>query len=327
MEHRLVMRAKIVLAASEGRATQEIAHGLGTRPATVSKWRNRFAQGGLAALQDLPRSGQPVKYGAEAERRILAKLDEPPPEGYATWSGSLLAEALGDVHKRQVWRVLEKHGIQLQRRRSWCISTDPEFAPKAADIVGLYLDPPENAVVLSVDEKPSIQALERAQGWLKLPNGKAVTGFSHEYKRHGTTTLFASLNVATGKVKAGHYQRRRRVEFLDFMNAVIAEYPEQEIHVILDNLSTHKPKRDQWLSLHRNVHFHHTPTHASWLNQIEIRFSILSRQALQGAGFTSPKQVCQAIDLFIKTYNKNAAPFEWKKKRVRQGELTDTYAV
>ncbi len=326
MEHRMVMRAKIVLSASEGRTTQEIAQSLGTRTATVSKWRNRFARSGLAALRDAPRSGQPVKYGAKAERRILAKLDEPPPEGYATWSGSLLAEALGDVHKRQVWRVLEKHGIQLQRRRSWCISTDPEFAPKAADIVGLYLDPPENAVVLSVDEKPHIQALERAQGWLKLPNGKTVTGFSHEYKRHGTTTLFAALNVATGKVKAGHYQRRRRVEFIDFMNAVIAEYPDQEIHVILDNLSTHKPKRDHWLSLHKNVHFHYTPTHASWLNQIEIWFSILSRRALKGASFTSPKQVRHAIDQFIKAHNKKAAPFEWKKSLVKQGKLTKTYA-
>ena len=131
MEHRMVMRAKIVLAACEGRTTQEIAQSLGTRTATVSKWRNRFARSGLTALRDAPRSGQPVKYGAQAERRILAKLDEPPPEGYATWNGSLLAESLGDVHKRQVWRVLEKHGIQLQRRRSWRISTDSEFALKA----------------------------------------------------------------------------------------------------------------------------------------------------------------------------------------------------
>ena len=255
----------------------------------------------------------------------MAKLDEPPPERYATWSSSLLAEALGDVHKRQVWRVMEKHGIQLQRRRSWCISTDPEFAPKAADIVGLYLDPPENAVVLSVDEKPHIQALERAQGWLKLPNGKAVTGYSHEYKRHGTTTLFAALNVATGQVKAGHYQRRRRVEFLDFMNAVIAEYPDQEIQVILDNLSTHKPKRDHWLSWHKNVHFHYAPTHASWRSQIEIWFSIVSRAALQGASFTWPKQVRHAIDLFIKAHNQKAAPFNWKKSHVKQGKLTKTY--
>ena len=319
------MRAQIILAAAEGRSTKEIAYRLGTRTATVGKWRNRFARGGLPPLRDAPRSGQPRKYGAAIERRILAKLDEPPPCGYAAWSGGQLAEALGDVHKRQVWRVLSEHGIQLQRRRSWCISTDPEFAAKAADIAGLYLDPPENAIVLSVDEKPHIQALERAQGWLKLPNGKAVTGFNHEYKRHGTTTLFAALNVVTGKVKGGHYQRRRRVEFLDFMNGVIAEYTGREIHVILDNLSTHKPKHDRWLARHKNVHFHYTPAHASWLNQIECWFSILSRRALKGASFTSPKQVRHAIDLFIRAYNEKAAPFEWKKTRVRQGKLTDKY--
>ena len=317
------MRAQIILAAAEGRSTKEIAFRLGTRTATVGKWRNRFARDGLPSLQDAPRSGQPRKYDAATERRILAKLDEPPPSGYATWSGALLAEALGDVHKRQVWRVLSKHGIQLQRRRSWCISTDPEFAAKAADIVGLYLDPPENAMVLCVDEKPHIQALERAQGWLKLPNGKALTGFSHHYKRHGTTTLFAALDVVTGLVKGGHYKRRRRIEFLDFMNKIVADYPEQEIHVILDNLNTHKPKNDMWLKKHKNVHFHFTPTSASWLNQIECWFSILSRSALNGASFTSPQQIRQAIDDFIEVYNQDAAPFEWKKRKIyHKGLLT-----
>jgi len=158
------------------------------------------------------------------ERRIIAALDAPPPAGYARWNGPLLAKHLGDISKHQIWRVLREHEISLERRRSWCISTDPAFAQKATDIVALYLQPPENAVVLSVDEKPHIQALERAQGWLKLPNGKAFTGFNHEYKRHGTTTLFAALEVATGLVKAGHYRRRRRVEFLHFMNRVLAEH-------------------------------------------------------------------------------------------------------
>lgn len=324
-EQRTAFRARILLAAAEGEANTEIAARLSTRPATVSKWRLRFATHRIAGLGDAPRPGKKRHYGAETEKRILAKLDQSPPEGYATWSGGLIAEDLGDVSKHQVWRVLRKHGIHPQRRRSWCISTDPEFVPKAADIVGLYLDPPENAVVLSVDEKPHIQALERAQGWLKLPNGKAVTGFSHEYKRHGTTTLFAALNVATGKVKGGHYQRRRRVEFLDFMNELIAEYAGQEIHVILDNLNTHKPKRDQWLARHRNVHLHYTPTHASWLNQIEIWFSILSRRALRGASFTSPEQVRRAIDRFIAVYNQTAAPFEWRKKTVKQTSLQDKY--
>ena len=162
------------------------------------------------------------------------------------------------------------------------------FAQKAADVVALYLQPPENAVVLSVDEKPHIQALERAQGWLKLPNSKALTGFNHEYKRHGTTTLFAALEITTGLVKAGHYRRRRRVEFLHFMNRIVAQHPGWEMHVILDNLNTHKPKHDRWLARHKNVHFHFTPTHASWLNQVEVWFSILSRHALAGASFTSP---------------------------------------
>ena len=176
------------------------------------------------------------------------------------------------------------------------------------------MQPPANAVVFSVDEKPHIQALERAQGWLKLPNGKAVTGFSHAYKRHGTTTLFAALDVATGLVKTGHYQRRRRVEFLDFMNRVVAEHAGREIHVILDNLNTDKPKHDRWLTRHKNVHFHFTPTHASWLNQVEVWFSILSAKALAGASFTSPRQVRNQIDAFIKADNQTAHPFEWTSK-------------
>lgn len=182
-------------------------------------------------------------------------------------------------------------------------------------------------MVLCVDEKPNIQALERAQGWLRLPNGKALTGRSHEYKRHGTTNLFAALEVATGQVKAGHYLRKRRREFLHFMNDLAAGYPtEMQIHVILDNYCTHKPKHDRWLGRHRNVHFHFTPTHASWLNQVEIWFSILRRQALRGASFTSPRQVRQAIDSFIQAYNPSAAPFEWRKQSVHAIPLKPLYA-
>jgi transposase len=258
-EQRTALRSRIILAAARGMTTEAIARENAVRPNTVSKWRRRFAEKGLGGLADAPRPGARRRYGKETERRILAKLDEPPPQGNATWSGTLLAEALGDVSADHVWRVLRRYGIHLQRRRSWCISTDPEFAAKAADIVGLYLDPPENAVVLCVDEKPSIQALERAQGYLRLPNGRPLMGFGHEYKRHGTTTLFGALNIASGQIRKGHYNRRRRREFLNFMNELIAEYPEQEIHVILDNLRTHKPKHDRWLSRHKNVHFHYTP--------------------------------------------------------------------
>jgi transposase len=321
-----VLRARLLLAAHAGDLNQQIARALQTREATVSKIRRRFAAERLGALADAPRSGRKPKYNAATEARVLAALDAPRPAGYARWNGRLVAEHLGDVNAHHVWRVLRTRGIALERRRSWCISTDAEFERKAADIVGLYLEPPRNAVVLAVDEKPHIQALERAQGWLRLPNGKALTGFAHEYTRHGTSTLFAALNVASGEVQAGHYQRRRREEFLDFMNQVVAEHPQGEIHVVLDNLSTHKPKEDRWLKAHPRVHFHFTPTHASWLNQIEVWFSILSRQALAHASFTSTRQLRQAIDDFIATYNPKAHPFAWTKVKVRQKKLANKYA-
>lgn len=312
-EQRLVARAKIVLLASGGVASRAIAREVGCARGVVSKWRVRFAQDRLAGLADAPRSGKPKTYGASADRRILAVLDRPPPAGFARWTAPLIAKDLGDVSDQHVWRFLRAQGIDLAGRKSWCLSTDPEFAAKAADIVGLYLDPPDHAIVLAVDEKPAIQALERAQGYLKLPNGRALTGFAHEYKRRGTTTLFAALDIATGQIKAKHTKRRRRIEFLDFMNDVIADHPDREIHVVLDNLRTHKPKRDAWLARHKNVRFHFTPTHASWLNQVEIWFSILARSTLNGASFTSVRQLRDAIDAFIEAYNQHRAPFQWRK--------------
>jgi len=325
-EQRLGFRVRVILDIAQGLSNEEVARKHQTRPATVSKWRGRFAEHGLAGLSDAARSGRPARYSEAVEQRILGMLNQPPPAGYVRWNGSLLAQHLRGVSKHQIWRVLRKHDIALERRRSWCISTDPAFARKAADIVALYLNPPENAVVLAVDEKPHIQALERAQGWLRLPNGKALTGFNHEYKRHGTTTLFAALEVATGLVQAGHYQRRRRIEFLDFMNRIVADYPHQEIHVILDNLNTHKPKRDRWLARHKNVQLHFTPTHASWLNQVEVWFSILSGQALRGASFTSPQQVRDRIDAFVAAYNEKAHPFEWTKQVVFSKHPRSKYA-
>ena len=235
-------RARIILALAQGCTNQQVAKHLELRAATVSKWRGRFAQEGPAGLSDEPRSGKPPTYTRETEMRVLSTLDAPPPDGYAQWIGSLLAAALGDVSRSQVWRILRVHGISLQRRRSWCVSTDPQFAEKAADVVALYLDPPDNAVV--------------------------------------------------------------------------AEYPGREIHVILDNLSTHKPRRDMWLARHRNVHLHSAPTHASWLNQIEVWFSILSRAALKGGSYTSPNKVREAIDAFLTVYNENAHP--WRKAEVHQ---------
>lgn len=325
-EQRLALRGRIILAAAAGSSSRAIARQQGIRAATVSKWRGRFARRGIAGLHDAARSGAKRRYDQTTRRRILAKLDDPPPPGHATWSGELVAKALRDVSAHQVWRVLRAQRIHLRRRRSWCINTDPQFAAKAADIVGLYLHPPDNAAVLSVDEKPHIQALERAQGYLRLPNGQALTGFSHEYKRHGTTTLFAALNVLTGTVVGGHYHRRRRRQFLDFMNDLVALYPAKQIHVILDNLSTHKPKHDAWLARHPNVHFHFTPTHGSWLNLIECWFSILSRAALRGASFTSPRQLRDAIDAFIQNYNQKAVPFEWTKELVHSVHPRPRYA-
>lgn len=325
-ENRLVERAKVILLAGQGKANLEIARELSTRPARVSKWRQRFAKHRLDGLQDADRKGRPANYDQNTEKRVLAMLDEPPPEGYGKWSGPLVAAALGDVSDDHVWRILRKYDICLERRRSWCISTDPEFGPKSADIVGLYLNPPENALVLCVDEKPSIQALERAQGWLRLPNGKAVNGFSHGYKRHGTTTLFAAFDIVTGQVIAGHYNRRRRREFLDFMNEIVTAYPDREIHVILDNLNTHKPKDDRWLKRHPRVHLHFTPTYSSWLNQVECWFSILGEKALKGVSFTSPTQLREAIDKFVSVYNKTAAPFEWTKAVVHPTAPKPKYA-
>jgi transposase len=310
-------RARIVLLAFDGASTRSIAKEVGVQPRIVSLWRNRFADQGLDGLQDKPRPGKKPIYTKATDKRILALLDMPAPDGFARWTGPLLAKALGDIDVQYVWRFLRSHKIDLAARKSWCESHDPAFAAKAADVVGLYVAPPAKAIVLCIDEKPSIQALERAQGYLKLPNGRALTGQSHDYKRHGTTTLFAALEVATGKVIASHSKRRRRVEFLGFLNTVVTAFPDRQLHVILDNLNTHK-KNERWLAKHPRVHFHFTPTRASWLNQIETWFSILQGQSLSGASFTAVAQLQEHINAFVRTYNQHAEPFVWTKKKVRQ---------
>ena len=325
-QQRLSRRARIVLLAAAGTATREIGRIVGCTTGTASKWRVRYARDRLSGLDETGNRGAAPKYGPAEQKRILALLDDPPPAGYSNWTAPLLARALCDVHEQYIWRFLRAQKIDLSGRKSWCESNDPAFVVKAAEIVGLYMAPPENAVVLSIDEKPSIQALERAQGYLKMANGRAMTGQSHEYKRHGTTTLFAALDVATGKVVGRHYKRRRRIEFLDFINSTVAAYPDREIHVILDNLSTHKPKRDMWLARHKNVHFHYTPTSGSWLNQIEIWFSILSGKSLNGASFRSVEELMAHINNFIADYNKNAHPFVWTKSKVHQKRLKPSFA-
>src|ERR1700748_2828589 len=232
-------RARIVLLAADGRSTRSIAKEVGVQPRIVSLWRHRYADQGLEGLQDKPRPGKQPIYTKATDKRILKLLDKLPPEGFARWTGPLLAGALGDVDVQYVWRFLRSHKIDLAAPKSWGGSNHPTFTAKAADVIGLYVAPPAKAIVLCVDEKPSIQALERAQGYLKLPNGRALTGQSHDYKRHGTTNLFASFEVATGKVLATHSKQRRRIEFLDFMDRVAASFPNRQLHVVLDNLSTH----------------------------------------------------------------------------------------
>ena len=326
VEARYAQRAQMILWADEGLSNVEIAGRMDTRTARVSKWRTRFAAEGSDGLCDDFRPGAEPRYDAATERRILALLENKPPLGYARWNGRLVAQALGDVSDDQVWRVLRRLGISLSRRRSWCVSTDPEFAAKAADVVGLYLDPPQNAVVLSVDEKSCIQALERAQGWLKMPNGRALTGFAHEYKRHGTTTLMAALEVATGKVLGQCQPRNRRVEFVAFLEELEAAYPEQELHVVLDNLSVHRITDPAFWKKHPRLHFHFTPTHASWLNQVEAWFSILSAQCLRGASFAHVKELIAHIEAFIAAYDRTCHPFNWRKVRVSAHSPAGQYA-
>jgi len=323
-EARMVERARIVLSRLEGKEIQQVARELRVSIPTVTKWCKRFSLWGVRGLLDALRSGKPVKYDAAFRNRILALLEQPPPEGQSRWDGPAVAERLGSsVHA--VWRILRREGIHLQRQRSWCVSTDKEFAVKAADVVGLYLNPPLNAVVLSVDEKPSMQAIERPSGYVETDSGTVVRALKSTYKRHGTLNLFAALEVATGQVKTKITELKKRADFQSFLEGVIAEQPaDKEIHVILDNYSTHK-KNDGWLAkFEGRVHFHFTPTSASWLNQIEIVFSLLQRKALTGASFTSKDQLRDAIEAFIRRHNERAKPFRWRKREVKGSQLRNT---
>ena len=323
-ELRLIERAKIVMGCLAGKRNDEIAAELDIRPGTVGVWRRRFAAEGLKGLRDRPRPGKPPRYPVtELRNRLLKQIEQPPPAGLATWDGGSLAKALG-VSDDAIWRLLRQEGIQLQRHRSWCVSTDPQFAVKSADVIGMYLNPPQNALVISVDEKPSIQALERTSGFVHTSSGKIVRGLKSTYKRHGTLNLFAALNVATGVIRSKTTVTKKRPDFQAFLDELVTEVPiDQEIHVILDNYCTHK-KNDDWLAAHPNVSFHFTPTSASWLNQVEIWFGIMTRKALRGASFSSTEQLAQAINDFVAAYNDKAAPFVWRKREVKGSQLRNT---
>jgi transposase len=325
LEWRLVDRAQIVSKLLDGQMVSKVAQEHGTGQNTVIKWRNRFADHGIKGLHDQPRSGKPVKYDHAFRDQVLKTLELSPPKGQACWDGPAIAKHLG-ASDDAVWRLLRKEGICLARQRSWCVSTDPEFAPKAADIIGLYLAPPQNALVISVDEKPSIQALERSTGYVCTSSKKIVHGLKSTYKRHGTLNLFAALNVATGDIHTQTTELKRRIEFLAFMDQLLLELPDssqKEIHVILDNYCIHK-RNDEWLATHPNVTFHFTPTSASWLNQVEVWFGIFSRKALKNASFTSVDHLRSAIEAFIEVYQQNPKPFVWRKREVKGSQLRNT---
>lgn len=324
-ESRLVDKAKIILLSLDGTLNKDIAERFNIRANTVTDIRKRFNKNGIQGLYDKPRSGKPKTYDKKFRNRVLKLLETKPPSGHASWDGPLIAERL-KASPHAVWRLLREEGIQLSRKRSWCISTDPQFVAKSTDIIGLYLNPPLNAIVISVDEKPSIQALERQTGYIKVHNGKIIQAYKSTYKRHGTLNLFAALEIATGKVFGKVTKEKKRPDFITFMDDILTELPSnKEIHVILDNYCTHK-KNEEWLQKHPNVHFHFTPTSASWLNQIEIWFGIFSRKVLRGAGFENITKLKNAIESYIKYYNKSPKPFVWRKREVKGAQLKITIA-
>jgi transposase len=315
-------RAGIIIDCINGLSIREIAKRFLISYSNVMRWKNRFLKQGISGLNDNIRSGRPITYDADFGKMLLGKIEEPPPLGYGQWTGSLLAEEL-NVSKDAIWRFLREQRINLARRRAWCVSTDPEFAAKAADIVGLYLDPPENAIVLCVDEKPNIQALERLTGYTVSSDQKLVHGLESTYKRNGTLNLFAALDVATGVINGDvtKCEGKTKKGFLKFMDNVLSELPsDMEYHVIMDNHSIHK-RHEAWLKGHPNVFFHYTPTSASWLNMVEIWFGILKLKSLQGKNFTSTDELSSHIKNFIEAYNKTAHPFIWKKREVHGSQL------
>ena len=317
-----VLRAKIILFRIQGMLLAHIAANLAIGLTTVIRWRNRFIEAGIKGLGDHHRNGRPAVYAQDFREKVLRSLELPPPKGYGQWTGSLLAREL-NVSKHAVWRFLRGRRISLARKRSWCISTDPEFTAKAADVVGLYLAPPENAFVICVDEKPNIQALERRTGYAVTSDKKLVHGYEDTYKRHGTLNLFAALEVATGIVHAkstGSSQKTKN-GFRKFLDEILGELPASaEYHIIADNHSIHK-RHEAWLESHPNVFFHYTPTYASWLNMVEIWFGIFSRQSLRGKSFSNTQTLAEHISAFVNAYNQNAHPFVWRKREVKGAQL------
>lgn len=309
---KVCLRADILLAADAGAGVRETARELRTTTPTVMLWRARYATGGLAAvLEDAPRPGRPRQISAEQVAEVVERTTRQKPAGATHWSTRTLAAVVGLSHT-QVHRIWRAHGLKPHREETFKVSTDPHFLAKLEDVVGLYLNPPEKAVVFSVDEKSQIQALDRTQPGLPLKKGRAGTK-THDYKRHGTTTLFAALNVATGEVIAACMDQHRHDEFLLFLKQLDRQTPTGlDLEVIVDNYATHKHAHVQaWLAAHPRVHLHFTPTSASWLNLVERLFAELTDKAIRRGVFTSVKALEQAITAYLTERNRRPRPFTW----------------
>ena len=311
--HRVVERAQIVLASAGGAAGNAICAQLQVSRPTVSRWLDRYDADGVSGLEvDRPRAGRPKQITLADEEAIVARtLRTRPPKDATHWSSRLMADVTG-YHHATIARIWRTHGLKPHRVKQFKLSTDPAFVTKLRDVVGLYLDPPERAVVFAFDEKSQIQALDRTQPGLPMKKGRAGT-MTHDYKRHGTTTLFAALDVATGSVLNDCMPHHRHQEFLKFMRQMERGVASDlAIHVILDNYATHKhPKVKRWLARHPRVHFHFTPTSASWLNLVERFFSELTERRIRRLAVTSVDQLIAAITQYIDHRNEHPTPFAW----------------
>ena len=313
----LARRARIILALAEGRSYADIAATHGVTDTYIARWKRRVVDGGLASLGDLPRSGRPDPLDPRIEAKILAKTQESPPAPLTHWTTRRMAKLVGVSHVT-VHRVWRRAGLKPHRLAHYVTSDDPDFECKAADVIGLYLKPPTNAVVFSVDEKSQIQALDRLDPVLPLSPGRAERhGF--EYYRHGTLALFAALNVATGRVEGMTTSRHTSAEFLRFLTHLVgSQPPRREIHIIVDNFSAHKTKAvTAWLADHPRVHLHYTPTYSSWLNQVELWFAKIERDMIARGIFTSTADLRRKLMQYIRAHNKTCQPIQWSYTNVK----------
>ena len=311
LPHGLVQRALIVLACAEGEPNSAIAKRMRLTNATVGKWRKRYCEHGIEGLHDELRSGRPRTHEDERVAEVINCALQTKPSDATQWSVRSMAEETG-VSKSTVQRWFDLFGVQPHRQRHFKLSTDPFFIEKVRDIVGLYLNPPDHAVVLCVDEKTQVQALQRTQPMLPMGLGY-VEGVTHDYIRHGTTTLFAALDIATGEVLTQCKARHRHQEFLSFLRHIDANVPEAfDVYLIVDNYATHKhPKVKAWLAKRPRYHVHFTPTYASWLNQVERWFAIITQKAIRRGSFSSVKELITKIQRFVEHYNERTTPFVW----------------